>query len=299
MSMPFNAGQVQDTEFIVGLGIVAHSYYHVPVQKEVRTVLAGMLDETLRTMAGLGQPQEIEYGEAYPSQTHVTCRADDPTVVHVLDLFNAQNILPNANALNHPGDVDFYCARFTDSAGQQCMGVRTATHFKATVGKNLTYLVNNQLCVAPDKIFKLDYEFDFLVYDDHIDILRPVQFMRIAEVEQQLKALVPQHVQEIAVIMPVVDFTSLLPYVEARSRAQKLVSSIRKRSGLSRVTLSHLQNVCRLNKIVVAEVNGKLKVQPGHELHFLELLDGRRYLYPLDEQDPEMLRAMSRKTIQP
>ena len=121
--------------------------------------------------------------------------------------------------------------------------------------------------------------------------------MRVAEVDRVLAELAPQHVESIAKAMPVVDFASISAYTATHSRAQKLVSSIRKRGNLSQITLPRLKDVCSTNHIPMTERNGQVVPEEGHEIAFLELLDGRRYAHPLDEANPELLRALRRSKV--
>jgi len=295
--MPFNVDQITETEFAVALRGGDAPCYLVPVAPEVRTMLQEMLTETIGEMESIGGLEDIDYGEEYGNRVSLQCPIDDPTVAHVVELFNAQNMPLAAAALDDPSCIDFYFARFTDQAGGRCLAVKTPSQFKATIGKKLIRILDDTLVVVEDKIFKLDNRFDFIVFDDRVAILNPKQFMRVAEVEQILADMAPQHVNEIAQAMDIVDFEPILEYVQRRKRAQKLVSSIRKRPTLGQITLPMLQEVCNRNNIPMTEQNGKLVPENGHEMDFLELLDGRRYPYPLEEEDPELLRALRRKKV--
>ena len=296
--MPFNPDQIANTEFLVSLTGGEERCYRVPAAPGVREMLDEMLVGTLQSMSALGKAEEIEYGEDYGSRVLLTCALDDPTVAEVVELFNLTNPTSAATALNEPSLVDFYAARFLDHAEERCMGVKTPSQFKASIGKKLMRVFNDQLVVVEDKIFKLDNEFDFVVYADRVDILNPRQFMRIAHVEEALAAAAPIHMDAIVQALTIVDFSDMVEFATTRSRAQKLIASVRKRGSLARYTVPVLQDACTVNNIPMTMRDGKLVPAPGHELEFLELLDGRRYAHPLETETPELLRAQRRSRVQ-
>lgn len=295
--MLFNHNKISYVEFAVSLHNGDEPAYFVPIAPEVKDMLNEMLRQTIIDMNKTEIVEEIEYGEVYQSRVHVRCASGDPTVARVVQLLNAKNLQSAATALNDPTKIDFYFARFKDDQNQQCVGVKTPNQFKAAIGKRIIRLFDDTLVVVKDNFFKLDNEFDFIVSKDYVDILSPTQFMRVARVEKVLSDKAPQHVNEIASIMPAVDFSSILDFVVTHSRAQKLVSSIRKRKNLMQVTIAEIQSACKLNNIPIVKNGKKIIPEPTHEIDFLELLDGRRYPYPLGKKDPDLFRALRRSKI--
>jgi hypothetical protein len=251
--MPFNAAQVHDVEFGVALRRGEERCYRVPIAQEVAALLVDMLRSTLASMDALGQAEEIDYGEEYGSRVFVRCPFTDPTVALVVELFTAIDLTERAAALHDATQIDYYFARFVDNAGTKCMGVKTPAQFKASFGKKLVQLLGDELHIVSDRIFKLDNEFDFVVFDDHVAILSPKQFIRVAEVDQVLAAIAPAHVTEVATALTVVDFEPIRDYIVRHNRAHKLLSSIRKRQGLAQISHEELSGACVLNHIHMTE----------------------------------------------
>ena len=149
--MPFNPQKVQRTEFAVALRRSAPPYYLIPVNANVQTMLHGILMQTLSRIQNSAQVEDIEYGEEYGSDVCVRCAVDDPTVGVVVQLFNRDGLPSRASALDDPTLIDFYFARYIDSDGNRCMGVKTPSQFKAALGKKFIQLLGDELVEVRDR----------------------------------------------------------------------------------------------------------------------------------------------------
>lgn len=59
-----------------------------------------------------------------------------------------------------------------------------------------------------------------------------------------------------------------------------------------------MKKLCKTTRVEVRIVNGKITVNDGHEMGFLEVLDRRRYELELVKGSPERFRAASRRKIE-
>ena len=80
-------------------------------------------------------------------------------------------------------------------------------------------------------------------------------------------------------------------------RAARYLASIRAFGGTKNIDKAWLKKLCKETGVEVKESGGKIVIENGHEMGFLEVLDRRRYEVSLVKQQPERYRAASRKKI--
>jgi hypothetical protein len=73
---------------------------------------------------------------------------------------------------------------FRDNLGRKVIGVRQATQFKGAFKAHFMSVIDDTLRMVPDRVFKLDNQFDFLITAQHVYILHPAGFERVAEIEE-------------------------------------------------------------------------------------------------------------------
>ena len=74
---------------------------------------------------------------------------------------------------DNPKKITYYFGVFRDNRGRKLLGVRQATQFKGAFKGHFVSVIDDTLRMVPDREFKLDNEFDFLITAQHIYILRP------------------------------------------------------------------------------------------------------------------------------
>ena len=295
--VPFNTQAITQTQFAVALSRGEELLYDVPVALEVKEELAKMLQETLTNLGDCNSWLQYECAEQYPTTTSLTIPINDPLTVKIKQLYESENISTAADALSKPSLVSFYLARFTDVDNNECMAVRRASYFRSSIGKSFLYWLENQLRVVEGELFRLDVDFDFIIFENQVAIYRPTNFEYVADFESEVVKLIPSFIQAIAVAVPFLDLDFAVATAEKSSRARKLLAGIKSRTDLSKISLEKFKAACLANGIAVTENNGKLSADANHEVALLELIDRRRYNDPLVDDEPDAYRASARSRM--
>ena len=288
---------IASTEFGVALLKTEESHYHVPVAPKVTDALKQMLQATLDNLGDPGEWADFDCAEQYSTTEHLKYPLDAPLSSTIKNIFTAQNLPIAADALNNPKQLDYYFARFHDSSNAECIGVRKATYFKGPVGKTFMHWLDGQLTIVEGDLFRLDTDFDFLIFSDHIAIYRPSQFERIAKLEGELAKITPHHIQAVSTAAPQLDFEFANTMSSNSSHMRRLFAALKSRSDIANISSEKFEKACKANGIALIQKNGKWAPEPKHELAFLEMLDRRRYNDPLIDDDPDPYRAVARKKV--
>lgn len=297
-SIPFDQSSVIRTEFFVAFPGDQDALYNVPVMPRVTAELQKMLRKTLENLGSADNWNAFECSEQYKSIEQLTIDITDPIASKVAQLYSATNLPSAANALaDNPSGIDYYFAKFWDNQGKYCVAVRKASQFKSALNKPLMYVVNGQLDIIQDKIFRLNDDFDFIIFEDRIAIYRPTQFERIAEVDTAFQEMIPSLIQSVSSRATNIDFTFADDLTKKSSKARRLIAAISKRDDIIGLDHQLFGKSCQNCKIPVTENNGKWMPNSGYELDLLEMLDRRRFADPLVEDQPENYRAAARTKL--
>lgn len=207
------------------------------------------------------------------------------------------NLPTDTHGLDKPDDLLSYFAIFRDESKRKLMAFRRAAQFKGVVKKHLITFMRDALHIVEDDLFKLDTDFDFLIYDDKAFIWRPSGFTFMAEIDEQLAASAAANVSVIAKDMQKVDFAPILKFVATHKKAMRLVAALKSRGDLGTVSLALLEKNCKANGVEFTKPGGKLTPKAGSEYQFLEVLDRRLYTVTLVQSTPETYEAASRSQL--
>ena len=210
---------------------------------------------------------------------------------------HAVNLDPNSNALSEPGSIFCYFARMTDSKGRRLTALRRATQFKGVLKNHLIRWANDALKLIDDKVFKLDTDFDLIIDDANIHILRPSGFEFVGQLQSAVLTAVPQNIKLIQKDIEFVDFEKIAAYAVKHPRAARYLASIRGQKESKNINKRNLKTLCKATGVEIKDVNGKLVVDEHHVMGFLEVLDRRRYEIELVKDAPERYRAASRQAL--
>lgn len=301
MNLEFDLGNITITEF----GIARHdrdneAFLVVPVDAGVQAALHEIVQSTWDAMQRYDDgPRRYEPAEKHASTEYLYVPLEDDLAVSVRELHEASNFTIDSAALSDPSSVSAYFARLTDSGGRRLTALRRATQFKGMVkSKNrLVRQIDDTLMIVEDTVFKLDNDFDLLIDARNVHILRPSGFETTCKLKQAILAAVPENVAAICKELPFVEFAGIEEYASSRSRAARLLASIRGQAGTSCIEKARLKMLCEQTGVEINESHGKLCVASGHEMGFLEVLDRRRYEVNLVRESPERYRAGSRRRI--
>jgi hypothetical protein len=298
MTINFDFENVTLTEFGLGLDQDQRSYIQVPVDGDVQDTLLAMAQESYILMTGKTEtPETYQPSEKYASTEHLILSLADKMVASVKELHDAANIEEDATALDAADDCFAYYARFTDSQNRRLTAVRRASQFKGVLKKRLISWGDNTLEIIPDKVFKLDNDFDFLVDSVRLHILRPSGLEFTAQLQEAVMAAVQSNVDTISAEITYVNFESISEYAQKHPRAARYIASIRSQSEAQNVDQDKLKLFCRRTGVDFTEHDNQLEIDDAHVMGFLEVLDRRRYEVDLVEDSIEVFRASGRSPI--
>ena len=126
-----------------------------------------------------------------------------------------------------------------------------------------------------------------------MQILRPIGFEYVAELEEEVCKAAPKNVKAISKDLPFVDFTRIEFYATKHSRAARSFASIRGQRTKG-IDPARLQKACEHFNVKTKTVNGRLVVDQGSIMDFLHLTDRRLYQFELVRDSPESYLAASR-----
>ena len=300
MKLEFDLESVQAVEFGVGLdGGDGQTFRLITVDGGIQTALLDMVKATWDGMldqAGDGPPR-FEPSEKYDTTEYVYLPLDDQLATSMRALHQAVNLPVDGTALSDPAKVYCYFAKMTDKDGRHLTALRRATQFKGILKSRLIQLVTDALKIVEDKVFKLDTDFDLLIDDATVHVLRPSGLEFVGHLQEAVLAAVPENVQAIQADLKFVDFTEIEAYASKHPRAARYLAAIRALKEVKHVDKSALKRLCKETGVETLEVGGKIYVQDGHVIGFLEVLQRRRYQVELVKGAPERFRAASRSKI--
>lgn len=300
MTLNFDFHNVKTTEFGVGRDDGdGQAFTFVTVDGDVQLALREMAQATWTAMQALTKtPAKYEASEKHAGHEHVYLPIGDELAVRMHELHTANNLLTDGTALAQPEQIFCYFARLTDEKGRRLTALRRATQFKGVLKSRLIRLVSDALKIVDDKLFKLDLDFDLLVDMHKLHILRPSGFEFASELQQAVLAAVPKNVALIQQDLTFVEFSVIENYASKHPRAARYIASIRAQEETKNIDKSLLKKLCKSTGVEIKESNGKISVDEGHVMGFLEVMDRRRYELELVKGAPEQYKAASRSRMQ-
>jgi hypothetical protein len=294
--MPFNFNAIQSIEFGICLNAEGGEVYHlVPADHTVQNALQEMLEATRAQLFKDDRvPAEFSPAEKYSSTESLKLALSSELVAKHRAAFEAENLSTNTHGLDDPGRLVSYFAIFRDRAGGKLMGFRRAAQFKGVVKKSLITFLDDTLKIVNNHLFKLDTDFDFLIYDGQILIWRPSGFVFTAGMEEHIAACAAANVDDVSRVVSFVDFSGLKDFVSKHKLSMRLIAAIKQRGDLADISERCLKAECKEAGLKISERGGKLFPAEGSEYGFLMLLDRRRYTVTLIDRKPETYEAPSR-----
>ena len=281
MKLNFDLENVSVTEFGVGRDDENEQRFAaVPVDAGVQGALREMAAATWNAMQGDEDgPVRYEPAEKHGATEYLYLPLDDTLAASVRDLHGAAGLDLNSAALAEPTDVFCYFARFADNQQRHLTALRRATQFKGVLkSKNrLVRILDDTLKIIEDTVFRLDNDFDLLVDDANVHILRPKGFEFAGKLQQAILDAVPENIKTIGKDLAFVEFDGIASYAGTHPRAARYLASILALKETKSIDKSLLRKLCKENGVEITEAKGKITVAGGHEMGFLEVLDRRRY----------------------
>jgi len=268
------------------------------VDGDVQDALQEMVIATMGAMDTLSSHRpRYKPSEKYESHDYTYLPLDDDLAREVRQLYQANNLAVDANALSEPSKIFCYFARMTDGQARRLTALRRAAQFKGVLKSRLIRFVTDALKIIEDNVFKLDSSFDMVIDGAKVHVLSPSGFEFLGKLQEEVLAAAPENIKAIQSDLPFVDFGSIQNYAVKHSRAARHLASIRAQKETKNIVATALKRLCKDTGVEVYETKGKISVQDGHVMGFLEVLDRRRYKLELVKDSPESYRAPSRRKL--
>ena len=300
MQSEFGFNQIQSVEFCVNVRMNRdhRTNYLVPVDQSVQDALKQVLDATVAAM----EPEErdwapYELSEKHASRESLLADLTDAPMASVRALHEEEGWVINASALADPKKIAYYFGVFRDESGRRLTAVRQATQFKGAFKGRFLSVIDNTLRMVADRVFKLDDQFDFLITDQHVYILHPAGFERVAEIEEFAAQEARVKTLALGSTVKFIDFDALADYVGQHRRAARLVAALNSRGDLHAIKRSMFVKAAQETGVVLEQKGRKLVPAKGSEIGCLEMLDDRRYTTALKPGPKPAFVANSRRRV--
>lgn len=302
MRINFDFEQIDVTEFGVGRDFGngdEPDFTFVPVDVGVQNALCAMAQLTWRFMQDAGDPQLYEPSDKHGSVEYLYLPLDNEMATSLRDLHQAVNLPIYGGVMNYPKDMFCYFARLTDKHQNKLTGLHRASYFKGILKQkgHLIRFLDDTMQIVEDNIFKLDNDFDLLIDDTAVHILRPSGFEFAGKLQQAILDAVKENVVAITSELPFVKFDGIEVYASSRPRAARYLASIRGQGKMKDIDKSALKKLCKRTGVEISESKGSMIIAEGNEMAFLQVLDRRRYHLELVEGMPEKFVAASRSPL--
>lgn len=273
-------------------------HIQIPVDPQVQGELTGMLTETV-TRLGLPaiEPTMAAFdpAEKYGSEEQLKISLTTPYLQGLAAVVALTNLPSDANALIQVADLDYYYAIFTDNQNRHLYAFRRASQFKGVTRSKLAWINGGMLTLLTSHVFRLDIDFDYLVADQDVYILRPSGFEYTTNVGEQILQASAANAQSIAISVNYLDVTGISAYASTHKKSARLLAAIKSRNDLQQIDRSLLVQACQSYGVQILNPDqGQLAPDTGHEYYFLCILDRRAYTANLIPDQPEKYEAASR-----
>jgi len=297
--MDFDINAIRTVQFGIGRDDGdEHAFHCVMVDDGVQAALGEMAAETWASMQRLTtDPELYEPSEKHAGCEHVYLTLNDGLAERMRNLHEAVNLDIDQNALEDTEAMFCYFAKFTDDQGRNLTALRRATQFKGVLKSRLLWQSGDALRVMEDKVFKLDKDFDLLIDNQHIHILRPSGFEFAGKLQEAILGAVAGNVATLQADLPFVQFAGIQDYASTRPRAARYLASIRSQQEVAKIDRQHLLDAFVATGVEVTEEDGQIVVDDRNAMGVLEVLDRRRYEVKLVPDEPERFRAPSRTRL--
>ncbi|MEW8402410.1 MAG: Kiwa anti-phage protein KwaB-like domain-containing protein [Candidatus Thiodiazotropha sp.] len=297
--MHFDLSSIRTVEFGVGRDDGdEHAFHCVMVDDGVQTALSEMMSATWDAMQKLtNEPVRYEPSEKHSGCEHVYLPLEDRLADRMRNLHEAANLDIDQNALDDSDAIFCYFARFTDGQGRHLTALRRAIQFKGVLKSRLIQFGADALKMVEDKVFKLDNDFDLLIDNQRVHILRPSGFEFAGKLQDAILGAVADNVAILGADLPFVQFDGIQQYASTHPRAARYLASIRSQQEVDRIDRQHLIEACGSTGVEITEDGEQIVVDERNIMGFLEVLDRRRYEVRLVPEEPEQYRAPSRTRL--
>jgi hypothetical protein len=273
-------------------------HIQIPINVEVQNELKNMLAATSQKIGLPANTQNLPTfspAEKYSSEEPLKLPLTTEYVTDLVATLSIQNLPSDVNALNFISELEYYYAIFTDGQNRKLFAFRRAAQFKGIIKSKLTIIHGGILSVLDRPVFKLDNDFDYIVDNQDIFILRPSGFEFTTNVHGAVIQSAAANATTIATSITFLDISRISSYASTHARSARLLAAIRSRNDLHLIDRNLLLTACQQFGISISHnQNGMVGPNSGHEYDFLCIIDRRAYTATLIPNQPEKYEAASR-----
>lgn len=297
----FDLANIQSVNFAVSLRSNGNRYF-VPTDGPIKAALKEVLSNTtagFNQIDGDWQLHDVseDYGEA--RRTYAPRNTD--YLADLSSIFDAGALDDIANAHEHVPDIDFYFGVFHDDQNRKAIGIKKATQLKGTLGarNKLMRLADDTLQMIEDEVLRLDREFDAIMTDSHVFMLKVRSVEYLANIVERVAGAAAAKVQTIHDQLTFLDLSRIQEDIARHPKMARMAASISARNDLAQIRRDRVEEIAEHHGIVFKEVDGRLQCRRQDEAKLLEILDARRYHLDLTATGPIPYRATGRQRVSP
>lgn len=276
------------------------SRYFVPTDTLIKNALKDVLGATIASFEQLdGEWEPHDISEDYGDRRRVYAARGTDYLTDLYAIFDAGDFDDLANAHQHVEDIDHYFGVFYDIQGRRAVGIKKGTQLKGTLGarNKLMRLADDSLQMIEDDVLKLDREFDAIVTDGHVFMLKVRAVEYLANIVEHVAGAAAHKVQQIHDTVIFLDFSRIQTDIAKHPKMARMAASIAARSDLAQIRQDRVEELATHHGLVLKEVGGRLQCRRQDEAKLLEILDARRYQLDLTANGPVPYRATGRQRV--
>lgn len=295
----FDLQNIQDVNFGVALRDNGNRYF-VPTDGPIKEALKDVLSATVAAFARLdGDWETHDISEDYGDRRRVYATRDTDYLAELSAIFDAGDLDDLANAHEHVPDIDHYFGIFHDNHGRKAVGIKKGTQLKGTLGarNKLMRLADDSLRMIDDDVLKLDREFDAIITDGHVFMLKVRSVEYLANIVEHVAGAAVHKVQQIHDTVHFLDFSRIQADIAKHPKMARMAASIAARNDLAQIRQDRVQDLAAHHNLVLKDVEGRLQCRRQDEAKLLEILDARRYQLDLTAEGPVPYRATGRQKV--
>lgn len=295
----FDLQKIQGVNFAVALRSNGNRYF-VPTDAPIKNALKEVLSATVagfEQLDGDWEPHDIS--EDYGDRRRVYAPRDTDYLADLSAIFDAGDLDDLSNAHEHVPDIDYYFGIFHDNQGRKAVGIKKGTQLKGTLGarNKLMRLADDSLQMIEDDVLKLDREFDAIITDGHVFMLKVRSVEYLANIVEHVAGAAAHKVQQIHDIIDFLDFSRIQADIAKHPKMARMAASIAARNDLAQVRRDRVEELAVHHGLVLKTVGGRLQCRRQDEAKLLEILDARRYHLDLTATGPVPYRATGRQRV--
>lgn len=273
-------------------------HVQIPIAPNVQRELQSSLRATIAKLGLPATAARMPYfqpAEKYASEEHVKVALATDYLQGLRDVVALRNLPSDADALRDVAELEYYYAVFVDNQNRTLHAFRRASQFKGILKSKLAFIDGGVLTMSTQQVFRLDNDFDYVVDNDTVYILRPSGFEFTTNVHTQVLAAAAANAASIQAAAGFLDLAGIGHYASTHARAARLLAAIKSRDDLHLISRNLLASACKNYGIAIQNPRaGLLCPDSGHEYDFLCILDRRAYIAKLITNQPERYEAASR-----